>query len=155
MKLTSNLLFLFELVALLSYAALFIFPLASFPATFSKSVHALHLASEHKIISYSEFSTYVWVTAAIPPLMSLTLSTVKHWWNVFFLILTTFSILLVVYPQSYAFGTDAKPNNFDTRPSWSVYMAVYVPIGTALFLHLHELFSAPTTSKPSINRDKK
>ena len=140
MQLESNQLFLFELIASISYAVLFIFPIAVFPTSFSKTVHAFHLPSEHKIITYSEYSEYVWISASIPPLIAISLSTVSYWWNVFFIILTTFVIFLVIHPQSFAFGTDAIPGDFETIPTWSVYMAIYAPIGSALLLHLYKLF---------------
>jgi len=136
MELKSRQVLLLQLITLAAYAMLYIFPIAAFPTSFSKSVYAFHLPSEHKLITYSEYSAYVWITAALLPFMAVTLATARHFYNVFFLLLTSFLVFLVVYPQSFSFGTDAVPAAFDTRPNWSVYMAVYAPPTASLGLKL-------------------
>jgi len=139
MQLRSKQLLLFQLVTLVSYAVLYIFPIASFPSTYSKSVHAFHLPSEHKLITYSEYTAYVWISAALLPFMAVTLATLRHLYHVFFVLFVSYAVFLLVYPQAFSFGTDADPVAFDTHPNWSVYMAVYVPPGAALGLKLYEL----------------
>ena len=115
-------------VMALSYAMLYLFPIAAFPTTFRKTVHAFHLPSEHKLITYPEYYEYVWIGAAILPVIAIALSTVKHAVSAYLLFLISSLIFLVVSPQAFSFSTDAQPQGFDTRPSWSVYMATFAPL---------------------------
>ena len=116
------------LTMVVSYSLLYIFPIAAFPTTFSKTVYAFHLPSEHKLITYPEYYEYVWASAALLPVMAVALATVKHDVAKYLLFLVSSLIFLIVAPQAFSFSTDAKPLGFDTRPSWSVYMAMYGPI---------------------------
>lgn len=132
MKPTWSQVLILELLCVASYGLLYLFPIASFPTTFSKSVYAFHLPSEHNLITYSEYNVFVWYSAALLPSMALTLSLIRHTWGVFFLLLTTFLIFLIVHPQAFSFGSDSMPMAFDTRPNWSVYMATYMPPSATL-----------------------
>tara|TARA_B100000405_G_C16576375_1_gene371450 strand:- start:313 stop:774 length:462 start_codon:yes stop_codon:yes gene_type:complete len=125
---------------LLSYSLLCIFPIASFPTSYSKSVHAFQLPKEHALITYPEYYEYVWVTAALFPVMAMALASVQHAVvNGYVIMAVSYMTFIIVYPQAFSFGTDAKPLNFDTRPSWSVYMAVYLPLFALIGVDGHKL----------------
>lgn len=147
MKLATKHNLLFVLAAAASYSVLFLLPISSFPKSFSKSIYSFQLPPEHKLITYSEYSVYVWLTALILPFVALTLQTVQHQYHVFFVIFTSFLIFLVVYPQAYSFSNDAEPLPLKSSPSWNVYMAVYVPPSVLLGLQLHSLKKSITSPK--------
>ena len=134
-------------VTTLSYASLYVFPCVSFPSTYPKTVHVLELPDEHQLITTPEHYVYVWITAALLPVMALALSTVRHFYNVFVVLLVSYLVFLVVYPQAYSFGTDAKPMAFETAPNWSVYIATYMPMGTILALEVTKFKGAIVRKK--------
>jgi len=109
-------------------------------------VHVFDLAEDHKLITTPHYDTYVWASAFVLPLtismavgsagLSLISKSFEQCCDVFTVLLSTWSIFLLVAPQAESFGTDSEPMSFDTEPSWGVYMAMIGPLSSLVAFKL-------------------
>lgn len=111
-----------------SYAFFLAFPIAQFPEEFSKSVKLFQLAKEHKQITYSQYSRFTQLSSLILPIMAVTVAVQRHKFLRYLVVATSWLIFWFVLPQSHSFGTDAPPLDFETEATWSVYIAIYLPL---------------------------
>lgn len=140
------------------------FAIVRFPPSYDKKIYLFDLHNEHLQVSHPSHDTRVkWMAALLPISLSLLLcmpcrgnefkagssprsrNPLLQVTDVIFSSIWVFVLLFVVMPLTSEFGTDSKPMNFDTHPSWSLYMAMLGPITAdlaAIFWARHELKSA-------------
>ena len=114
--------------------------IVAFPEKFDHTVLLFELPREHKLVARPQLHDVTYLSGLLLPMVTaLTLafpailtvdSVIKPavWlFDWFVVVLQSFILLFLVATSSHAFGTDAKPLDFNTQPSVYVYIAIFIP----------------------------